>query len=82
MLSDEEIQQIKLRLEGAFKPLRCVAEVSDYKQKISFRIFDHKNQGVFEIRNIVLRHLSEEARLQVLIQDVRAQVQAKGFVLV
>jgi hypothetical protein len=82
MLSDEEIEQIKVRLEGAFKPLRCVAEVWDYKQKLRLKIFDHKDQGIFEMRDIVIRHLGDEGRLHDIIQDVRAQVQAKGFVLI
>jgi hypothetical protein len=82
MLTDEEIKKIKVRLEDAFNPLRCVAEVWDYKQKLRFKVFDHNDQGIIEMPEIVLRDLSDESRLQDVIRDARAQVQAKGFVLI
>jgi hypothetical protein len=58
MLTDEEIKKIKVRLEDAFNPLRCVAEVWDYKQKLRFKVFDHNDQGIIEMPEIVLRDLN------------------------
>jgi hypothetical protein len=80
MLTDEKIQNIKARLEGAFKPLRCVVEVWDYKQKLRFKVFDD-NDGIIEMPEIVLRDLSSESHLQGVILEARARVQAKGIVL-
>ncbi len=82
MLTDEEILKIKVRLEGAFKPLRCVAEVWDYKQKLRFKVFDPNDQGIIEVPEIVLRELSNESQIQEVIQQARAQVQDKGIVLI
>jgi hypothetical protein len=82
MLTDEEIEQIKVRLEGAFKPLRCVAEVWDYNQKLRFKVFDHNDQGIIEMSEIVLGDLSDESRLQDLVQRTKEHVQAQGFVLI
>lgn len=81
MLTDQQIGQIKVRLEGAFKPLSCVVEVWDYKQKIRLEVFDHQNGGVIKIQEIVLRHLSDVGYLDDVIQHVRARVQARGFTL-
>jgi len=82
MLTDENINNIKFRVEGAFKPLRCVAEIWDYKQKLRFKVFDNDNHGIIEIPSIVLRDLTDESRLQDVIEQTREQVKSKGFVLI
>ncbi len=61
--------------------MRCVVEVWDYKQKLRFKVFDDHGRGVIEVPEIVLHDVAEENRLGDLIERVRAQVQAKGFVL-
>jgi len=81
MLSDEQIEIIKQRLEGSFNPLRCVADVWDYKQKLRFKVFDETDRAIIEVPEIVLRDVAEENRLGDLVEQVRAQVQARGFVL-
>jgi hypothetical protein len=81
MLTDEKIQDIKARLEGAFKPLRCVVEVWDYKQKLRFKVFDDNDEDIIEMPEIVLRDLSNESHLQDVIQEARARVRPKGIVL-
>jgi len=77
----EDIKKIKARLEGAFRPLHSVAEVWDYEQKLRLKVFDQNDQGVVQISKSVPRHLSDQD-IQDIIEQVRAQLQAKGFILI
>jgi hypothetical protein len=78
MLTDEEI---KARLEGAFKPFRCYTKDRDYKHRLRFTVFNHDDQGIFQSEDIVRRRLRDESHLQDVIEKARAQIQAKAFVL-
>jgi hypothetical protein len=80
-LPDDHIARIKQRVEAAFKPLRCVAEVWDYKEKIAVKVFDKDDSIVIERPNSVLRDLADETRLMDFIEEIRERVQAKGFAL-
>jgi hypothetical protein len=80
-LPDDHIARIKQRVEAAFKPLRCVAEVWDYKEKIAVKVFDKDDRIVIERPNSVLRDLADETRLMDFIEAIRERVQAKGFAL-
>jgi hypothetical protein len=80
-LTEEDIEKIRLRVEGAFKPLRCVAEVWDYKKQLRFKVFDDNGNGVVEMPDAVLSHLIDESNLQYLLEEVRGLIQRKGFIL-
>ena len=43
---------IKERVECAFSPLRCVAEVWDYGYRIRFKVFDSSNIGVLSNKKL------------------------------
>jgi hypothetical protein len=45
MLTDEEIVT---RIERALAPLRCVAEIYDYRARLRFKVFDENGNGVIE----------------------------------
>lgn len=81
MLADDEIEKIQLRLEGAFKPLRCVVEIWDYKDKLRFKVFDKNNKGILEMPNVSLDSLSSAGDLEDLIQSVTQEITAKRFTL-
>jgi hypothetical protein len=81
MLADDAIEKIRLRVESAFNPLRCVAEIWDYKAKLRFKIFDTKGQGIVELTNVTLDGMSSAGNLEDLIQGVRREITAKGFAL-
>ena len=51
MLSNEKIRDA---VEKAFRLLRCVAEISDYDQKLRFRVFDDRHQGIVRVPSLVL----------------------------
>ena len=75
-LSNEEILGA---VESAFRPLRCVAEVWDYEQKLRFKVFDGADRGVVEVRDLGLRHLRDKSNLKSVLSSARAMVEEKGF---
>jgi hypothetical protein len=77
-LSDDEIEAIRTRIEGGFSPLRCVAEVYDYKQKLRYRVFDENDETVITVTDLVLRNYHDERELTDLLKEGRAKV-ARGF---
>ena len=81
MQTKEDLLKIKGEIQAAFAPLRCVAEVYDYQTKLRFKVFDPNDNGVLERTGIALRDLRDRSGLHHLIQDARAWVQDKGFIL-
>lgn len=76
MLSNEEIRDA---VEKAFRPLRCVAEIWDYDQKLRFRVFDDRDQGIVRVPSLVLRELRSKSNLRSVLSSARAVVEEKGF---
>jgi hypothetical protein len=81
MLDDDVIEEIRLRVESAFKPFRCVAEIWDYKDKLRFKVFDKNGKGIVEMPKVSLDGLSVGGSLDDVIQGVRREITAKGFIL-
>jgi hypothetical protein len=75
-LGDDEIRRI---VEGAFRPLRCVAEIRDYGQKLRFRVFDENDVGVLRMDSAVLRDLRDQQNLRNVLSAARETVEEKGF---
>jgi hypothetical protein len=71
-------EEIRAAIEAAFKPLRCVAEIWDFGQKLSFRVFDAKDHTVLTVPNEVLESLRDVPGLEALIQDARSRIAANG----
>jgi hypothetical protein len=76
MRTDEDIKMI---VEGAFKPLRCVAEVWDYQFKLRFKVFDENKKGIIQVPDLSLRGLREESQLRDVVLQARRAVMEKGF---
>lgn len=74
-LSDDEI---RMAVEAAFRPLRCVAEVWDYNQKLRFRVFDPSDRGVLTVPSLVLRELRDKSNLISVLSAARSTVEEKG----
>ena len=68
-------------VEGAFRPLRCVAEIWDYDDKLRFKVFDENNNSIIERPLLVLRELADEKTLSEFLRLIRTQVEEKGFTL-
>ncbi len=71
--------EIKIAVEATFRPLRCVAEVWDYDQKLRFRVFDSNDRGVLRVPSLVLRELRDKSNLKSVLSAARATVEEKGF---
>jgi len=69
------------KIEGAFRPLRCVAEIWDYNEKLRFKVFDKNNKGIVERPRIILREIRDKKMLEMLLQSVRYIIERKGFKL-
>jgi len=78
VLTDEAITTIT---QKAFAPQRCVAEIWDYGKKMRFKVFDQQDNAVIEKPEVVLDHVRYEKQLLELLDQVRDQVQQKGFSL-
>lgn len=75
-LSNDEILGA---VESAFRPLRCVAEVWDYEQKLRFKVFDQNDRGVVEVLGLVLHDVRDKSNLKSVLAQARAEVEEKGF---
>jgi hypothetical protein len=78
---ESDTTKIKEKMENAFKPFRCVAEVWDYGDKLRFKVFDENDDGIIECKSIVTRLLKDKAFLESTIEQARERVKAKGFAL-
>jgi hypothetical protein len=75
MLTNE---QIKAKMERAFQPNRCVAEIHDYNRQLSFKVFAPDGAGLLEVPNLLLSNLRDERLLDAWLDDVRAQIASKA----
>ena|SRR6266404_1072489 len=78
MLTNHEIVA---RVESAFEPLRCVAELRDYGQKLRFQVLDAKDRKVLGFRAVVLNDVRDEVQLTHVLRLARCRVRARGFSL-
>ena len=68
MLTNDKIMEI---VEGAFRPYRCGVEIWDYDEKLRFKVFDDKNNGIIERPRLILRELRDEGQLRQLLLSIR-----------
>ena len=78
MRTNEEIRRI---VEGAFRPLRCAAEIWDYEKKLKFRVFDRNDQPVVTFPEELMVPLQSDTHLAALLTQARERVQTKGHSL-
>jgi len=77
MLKNEEIIA---KVENAFSPLRCVAEIWDYDSKLRFKVFDENDNGIIEMPKAVLSNMRDKKELESLLQQYHSLLQDKGFI--
>lgn len=78
VVSDDEI---KIVVDGAFRPLRCDAEIWDCGEKLRFRVRDQKNCIVYDVARLSLDLVRDKNDLESFLCSCRAEVQNKGFTL-
>lgn len=71
MLTNEEICS---RVEAAFPPYRCVAEVWDYGQKLRFRVFNSEDEPLITMDELVLSSVRDSTSLDSLLVSVRRRI--------
>lgn len=67
------------KIESAFKPLRCVAEIWDYDHQVRFRVFDNEDRAVVTFPQESLSCLRNEVALAAVLRSARSAVQKNGF---
>ena len=72
MLTNDEIRQ---RFDSAFLPLRCVAEIWDYEQKLRFVISNSADKAVMKMDSLVLNSLREPVALESLIAEICLRIE-------
>ncbi len=71
MLSDQDICS---RIEAAFSPHRCVAEVWDYGQKLRFKVFGFNDEPLITMAEVVVSSVRNISTLESLIADVKRRL--------
>ena len=80
MMTDDQIVEAKSRLRDAFRPLMCTAVDRDYRAKLQFKITEGNDNIIFDM-TITDRDVNDKSRFAAVIEQARAAVQAKGYVL-
>lgn len=78
MKTGDEIKEI---VERAFRPLRCVAEIRDYGQKLRFRVFDQNDVPIFSCPELLIHTPQDDAQLTAVISQARTEIEGKGVSL-
>jgi hypothetical protein len=71
MLTNEEICS---RVEAAFTPYRCVAEIWDYGQKLRFRVFGSEDEPLITMEELLLSSARDSASLDSLLVTCRQRI--------
>ena len=74
MLSDQDICS---RIEAAFPPYRCVAEIWDYGQKLRFRVFGSNDEALITMAEVVVSSVRDSGALESLISDVKLRLDGR-----
>jgi hypothetical protein len=68
-------------IRTSFSPLSCSIEVYDYQREIRLRVFGPDNKRVLSLLNISMRDVVDPSTLRAQLEQARALVARKGFVL-
>jgi hypothetical protein len=74
-MSDDEI---KITVEGAFRPFSCVAKIDDYGEKLRLRVRGREKRVILEPAWCSLDLLRDESRLKDYLDACRTEI-ATGF---
>lgn len=74
-----ELEEVVKAIEAAFKPLDCVVEVFDYRQRLRFRVFDPNEKPLLTVKEALLRHVRDPEGLNTVIAECRSRLERKGY---
>lgn len=74
MLSDQDICS---RIEAAFPPYRCVAEIWDYGKKLKFRVLGFNDEALITMAEVVVSSVRDSGALESHISDVKLRLDGR-----
>jgi hypothetical protein len=75
------IETMKKSIETAFLPLECVVEVSDYGQRVGFRVYGPQQEHLLTVEDILSREARDRHSLAEIVESARRKVATKGYEL-
>jgi len=70
-MSDDEI---KITLEGAFRPFSCVAQLDDYDEKLNLLVTDRETHVLLKVKSCPLNLLRDESGLNNFLVACRTDI--------
>lgn len=75
------LERVHAILGEAFKPLLCVAEVTDYSAKVGFRIYDTNDKPLIKYGPVPISNLLSGPTLEMIIYELRQKIVVRGIEL-
>lgn len=66
-------------IQTAFLPLRCVAELHDYDQKVRFRVFSPEDEALLFLEGTPIDSLVQGNKLATVLEHARRRIEKKGY---
>ncbi|WP_144172935.1 hypothetical protein [Pseudomonas sp. Kh13] len=67
--------------EAAFAPFRCVAKCHDYDNRLNFRVFDHSDEPILTVEDLVKNQFCDMSRLIDVLSAARQNLIERGYTL-
>jgi len=74
-------QEITTAVQGAFRPLSCVAKREDHGEKLKVRVRDKNGVIQLEVHCHDPDSLSDKRKLDSFLQEMRESIKSKGIAL-
>jgi len=75
------LEDIIATIEGAFSPLRCVAESCDYGNAVRFRVFGADDKPIANMDHVAVSRLRDPNGLKAAIEGARDFIERRGHSL-
>ncbi|MCK4655038.1 MAG: hypothetical protein KAU01_11405 [Candidatus Cloacimonetes bacterium] len=76
-----EPKEIKQKLESSFSPYRCVAEISEFEDRIQFRVFNENNETIITSPEIKIYEDFHVSSLIPIIKKAKDEIKKKNYVI-
>lgn len=76
MLTNDQIKDI---VEHAFRPLNCVAQITDYDHLLKFKVIDAEGNEILKKSDTVVEEVRDETNLREVLSVVREHMKDQGF---
>ena len=76
-MAELEMDDVTKILKKAFSPLRCEAELTDYRDKFDVKIFGPEDSGAIKLEGTPIRSYLDRDQLATLIEELRGRSETK-----